>query len=97
MDTAADSFLFSLDKETRHDIYDNQWEALGGSFNDGPCFGCDLILKDNCHVNSLSTSNLGSTYSLPVGMSYRSDNARSYLAGTIYKFQVEEYEVFQVV
>lgn len=96
MEWAPGSFLFSLDGKTKHEIYDNQWEALGGSFNDGPCFGTDLVLKDNCNVNSSSFSNLGSTYALPEGTTYRSARARSHLAGTN-KFQVEEYEVFKVI
>ena len=100
-EVASDSFLFSLDKETKHDIYQNEGKALRGSNDWGPCFGgsyigVDMTLSDKCNLGSSSCTDLGQTYSLPKGMEFRSEEAQSYLAGSNL-FQVEEYEVFKVV
>lgn len=97
---APDSFLFSLDKETRHEIYQYEGNAMRGSNDWGPCFGgsifgSDLNISDKCNSGSSSYSDLGQTYSLPKGINERSDAAQSYLGGS-YLFQVEEYEVFKV-
>ena len=99
-ETASDSFLFSLDKETRHEIYQNEGNAMRGSNDWGPCFrgsifGGDLTISDKCNCGSSSYSDLGQTYLLPKEIDSRSDTAQSYLGGS-YPFQVEEYEVFKV-
>lgn len=97
-EAAPDSFLFSLDKETRHEIYQSEGKAMRGSQDWGPCFGGsifggDLTLSDQCDCGSTSYSDLGQTYSLPKGVQLSSDAAQSYLGGP---FQVEEYEVFRI-
>ena len=92
-ETAPGSFLFSLDKETRHDIYDKKEMVLNGYPEWGPFFSFDLKIRNNCNANIDSKSDFGYTYSLPKGISYDSDQAKTYLADS-YNFQVEEYEVF---
>ena len=96
--SAPGSFLFSLDKQTKHNIYQNEGNAIYGSSDRGPHFGggTDLHLSNNCHSpNSGSYSNLGGTYSLPPNISPSTNEAKSYFAGS-YEFEVEEYEVFLV-
>ena len=61
---APGSFLFSLNKETKHEIYQNENCAIEGNRNWGPIFSDDLYLPDICHVN-YGHSSLGSTYTLP--------------------------------
>ena len=92
---APRSFLFSLDKQTQQPIYRYEGNAIYGSSSYGPIFGYgnDLRLYSNCHANTSSYSNLGSTYSLPNNISPNTNEAKSYLAGST-QFQVEEYEVF---
>ena len=69
--------------------------AIHSSPTWGPTFGGghDLHISDNCHVNTISYSNLGNTYKLPTGYVHGTDQARSLLAGTR-NFKVDEYEVF---
>ena len=88
------SFLFSLDKQTQHAIYKNEQYAIYGSKGCGPTFGGapDLLLSNNCHSNNSSYNDLRETYSPPPNKK----EAKSYLAGSRYKFVVEEYEVFLV-
>ena len=95
--SAPGSFLFSLDKQTKHTIYQNEGKAIYGNSSRGPDFGgTDLYLYNKCHSNnSGSYSNLGNTYCLPPSISYNTNESQSYLAGS-YQFEVEEYEVFLV-
>ena len=89
------SYLFSLDKHTKHNLYKNQDEAIYGYKDRGPSFGYgwDLII---CHSdNCINSSKLGWTYSLPESVVYGSNEADSYLAGSL-TFETEEYEVFAV-
>ena len=94
--SAPGSFLFSLDKQTKHSIYRNEGNAINGSSSHGPIFGGgnDLILYNNCHSNTTSYSNLGYTYSLPPNITYNTNESKSYFAGS-YEFEVEEYELFE--
>ena len=67
--------------------------------NCGPIFGRDdIVISDNFNINNNSYSNLGTSYSLPNGMTPYpySEEARFYLAGS-YNFQVSEIEVFKVM
>ena len=96
---APGSFLFSLDKETKHTIIqNNQQYAIRGYPNYGPIFGAgnDLLLSHNCHTNTTSNTNFGHTYSLPPNISYNTIESKSYLSGSNLHFSVEEYEVFLV-
>jgi hypothetical protein len=57
--------------------------------------GHDIILYNDCNNNNNSFCNLGSTYEVPEGLTYNTDLAKNYMAGS-YKFKVKEIEVFQV-
>ena len=95
--SAQGSFLFSLDKETKHIIIRNEGNAIRGYKDYGPTFGSglDLFLSNNCNANNNSLTNLGGTYSLPPNIIYNTNESKSYLTGSNY-FSVEEYEVFFV-
>ena len=43
--------------------------------------GDDIFITDNCNKNEESYSNLGSSYKLPDGIKYDSDEAKTYLGG----------------
>ena len=57
--------------------------------------GHDLLIYNDCNVNSSSHSNLGHTYEAN-GYAYQSTEALSYLAGSYY-FTVLEMEVFKII
>ena len=62
----------------------------------GPTFGGgypDIYIAPEASSNSNSYSYLGYTYNLPSGHSYKSEFARSFLAGSP-NFQPDEVEVF---
>ena len=61
----------------------------------GPTFGGghDMHISNNCNSVTTSYSNLGHSYSPPLGYTYGSSQAKSFLAGT-HQFQVVEIEVF---
>ena len=91
------AFIFSLTKNSIHRPYQNKDYtifkcgilAFGGSPS-------DIYLNDNCNTGMSSHCNLGSTYSLPEGLIYGSEGAKSYLAGS-YQFKVKDFEVFKVI
>ena len=58
--------------------------------------GTDIYVADNCNNNFSSGSNLGGTFTLPPGVKFESEEARTYLAGS-YKFKVSEIETYLVV
>lgn len=90
---APGSFLFSLDKQTKHIIFQNEDKAMYGNRSHGPSFGDDDLLLDYTNDVEPDYSNFGGTYSLPEGITFQSDEAQSYLAGSLF-FGLEEYEVF---
>ena len=55
----------------------------------------DICLKSNCNINTSSCSYLGSngSYELPEGIQEKTEEAKSYLAGS-HIFKVLELEVF---
>jgi hypothetical protein len=61
----------------------------------GPIFGAghDVRIYNNPQVNQQSNSNFGSTYQLPPGYVYNSEQAKNLLAGQYY-FLTTEIEVF---
>ena len=61
----------------------------------GPTFGAahDLRIYDYCHTNTKSYSQLGETYQLPAGYTWKTPQANSLLAGS-YHFKCDDYEVF---
>ena len=58
--------------------------------------GCDLAISNDCNINNSSFSHLGSCYELPNGLTYASDESKSYLAGS-HNFSVSEFEVFILI
>lgn len=104
---APGSFLFSLSKQTKHEIIKGKEGCVivglkgdgptfgGYSFNIGCYGGHDLLISHNCNLNTISYSQLGNTYSLPYNLNFHSNEAKTYFSGSnSYKFQVEEYEVY---
>ena len=92
------AFLFSLknsDNQHYKMTINNPDKAIRCYPPYGPTFGAgyDLLIYDNCHVNTNSHSRLGNTYKLPAGYVYDTDQAKRLLAGK-YQFTVDEYEVF---
>ena len=92
------AFLFSLknsDNQHYKMTVNKPDRAVQSRPTQGPTFGrgYDLYISDNCHVNTISYSNLGYTYKLPTGYVYSTYQAQHLLAGK-YHFQVDEYEVF---
>lgn len=94
------AFLFSLVNSCdtplifEHNLNDNNNSIYGGSAN-GPTFGSghDLVISDNCNLNSNSYSKLGQTFIHP-DYPQGSQKTNMILAGAE-KFQVSEIEVFQ--
>jgi hypothetical protein len=74
--------------------HSNTYSIYNGS-GDGPTFGGghDLYICSNSNTNNSSYSNLGHSYSGPVGMSYGSTQIQNYLAGS-YNFMTIEIEVY---
>ena len=94
--TVPGSFIFSLSKKTKHEIYQNNGNAIYGQQNYGPTFGGghDFYLYNNCNQNTSSYSNLGYTYRSP--FQYNTEQSKNHLAGC-YNFQVSDYEVLSIV
>ena len=89
---APGSFLFSLDKQTKHEIiYGKREFSIFGRNDKGPTFGheheFDLSLENQSNRQQ-SRTQLGITYS-----HYPYLNDPNHLTGSSY-FMVEEYEVF---
>ncbi|KAJ5077513.1 e3 ubiquitin-protein ligase [Anaeramoeba ignava] len=57
----------------------------------GPSFGSDCGLNSKLQPGE---SNFGSTYNLPNGITYQSNEARSYLAGSYQSWVVDELETY---
>ena len=106
---SSDSFLFSVDKRTKHELTgNNNHNAIGCYDKHGPVFGKFSSLMNNKFYysydlfislggsgegNAPSSSALGKTYKLPEGVKPDSVEARSFLANAI-SFTVDEIEVY---
>jgi hypothetical protein len=95
----ANAFIFSLRREgsqnnQRLNITQPQRAILSLNRN-GPWFGEDINVSDNSNQNNVSNSNLGDCYQLPDNITYYSQEARSYLAGS-FNWKTTEIEVYQV-
>jgi hypothetical protein len=96
------TFLFSLRSASRKDPVkmknDGSYSANTYSIyclkKAGPTFGggCDICIANNSNVNTQSLSNFGHSFTLN-GYVYDTEEAKSFLAGSLY-FQVSEIEVF---
>jgi hypothetical protein len=91
------SFIFQLDYNTKQKCIKKEKEIFGYS-NHSIRFGGggDIYISDSSDQNSDSYCNLGNSYELPQGLTYRLEEARKYLAGS-HKFKTVEIEVFQVL
>lgn len=106
------SFLFSVDKRTKHELIgNNNHNAIGCYDKHGPVFGkYSSLVNNKFYYNydlfiSLSGANesgapcssvLGKTYRLPEGIQPDSMEARSFLANTI-SFTIDEIEVYGLI
>ena len=105
------SFLFSVDKRTKHELLgNNNHNAIGCYGKHGPVFGkfsnliqnkfyynYDLFVSLGGEGNQISPSSsaLGKTYRLPEGMQADSNEARSFLANAV-SFTIGEIEVYSI-
>eukprot|EP00347_Sterkiella_histriomuscorum_P005233 403357381 len=91
------AFLFQLNKKSVHPIGQN----FDYSVHHNPDYlitfgnGFDLFVYNQCDINRSSYSQLGRTYSLPLGYVYDSQESNRYLAGE-QSFRVLEIEVYSV-
>lgn len=92
---AEESFLFSLNHQSKHEVFQKSEFAVFQKESEGPVFGGgpDLSIQSRCNEKKTSMSNLGFTYVGP-GI-YGSDESKNYLAGRHF-FRVVDYEVFSV-
>ncbi|KAJ5071205.1 pep-cterm sorting domain-containing protein [Anaeramoeba ignava] len=99
--TDSNAFLFSLRNDKGDRIpakftikQGQEKEALRNSYgNYGPIFGagCDLVLSSNLQPGY---SNFGDSYNIPNGITYNSNEANSYLAGSYNSWVVDEVESY---
>jgi len=89
------SFIFSLINKLNEPIK-IKWSRYNGIYcekSHGPAFGGhDLIIADKSNTNSISSSNIGHSYTHP-DYAYGSNEANLFLTGSN-KFQVSEIEVY---
>ena len=98
--SAPGSFIFSLRNNDDLPPFkaslknENDGFAIVRSHGYGPIFGSgyDLIIHNNAGSNTQSYANLGDTYKLPSGYTYRGTNTQALLAGSRY-FTPSEVEV----
>ncbi|KAJ5070895.1 hypothetical protein M0811_01876 [Anaeramoeba ignava] len=81
-----------------HEKYHKE-NAIYYDLKRGPCFGGDLygIGIPDFYLNSklqAEGSNLGYSYNLPNGIIYKTNEAKSYLAGSKNKWIVDEFETY---
>ena len=99
----SNAFIFSLRREgsqnkQRLNVTIPNYAFYGSYYyNYGPIFGGghDISVYDSSNQNYNSYSNLGHSYQLPNNITYGSQEAQSYLAGS-YTWQTTEIEVYQV-
>eukprot|EP00347_Sterkiella_histriomuscorum_P021085 403335315 len=88
-----EAIVFSLSKRSIHKQF-RDLKAIQHHEDYFCLFGYDICIKDQCDQNSSSLCDLGQIYKLPEGYEYRSDEAKSYLAGQFW-FKVLEIEIYQ--
>jgi hypothetical protein len=92
----GDNWLFVL--EGRNPIKILQYDRRYSIYNEQiylPNFGYDINLCGNCNDNETSFADLGQAYTPPSGITYKSDEAKKFLAGS-FNFRVLEIEIFLV-
>eukprot|EP00347_Sterkiella_histriomuscorum_P004937 403358509 len=89
------AFVFSLSKRSIHKQFKNKnsavqhWKGLFCYFGENG----DICLNHNCDKETVSWCHLGSTYNLPNGYDYNTDEGNSYLGG-YHQFKVLDIEVY---
>jgi hypothetical protein len=64
------AFIFSLDNKTKFNVKPGmKYNAIGCKSSYGPCFGADIVIRDNCNTATDNFSDFGFMYTLPAGMS----------------------------
>ncbi|KAJ5080678.1 pep-cterm sorting domain-containing protein [Anaeramoeba ignava] len=100
----SNAFIFSL----RNDKGDRKPEkftikqgeeqyAIYSQKGKGPCFGGGYSGNPDIHLNSnlqSGYSNFGNSYNPPNGITYNSNEAKSYLAGSYSSWEVDELETY---
>jgi hypothetical protein len=88
------SFLFSVDKQTKYPIIKDYHTAIGCIPTFGPVFGHGhtINVSDNSNSNTSSYVNSGNAYNIPLG----ANGNRSILTDGNYNFQTTEVEVYLV-
>ncbi|KAJ5067815.1 btb/poz protein [Anaeramoeba ignava] len=92
------AFIFSIrnDKNNRKSEkfpYKQQGRAIYSDLSYGPVFGygCDFQINSNLQQGY---SNFGDSYNLPNGITYETNEAKSYLAGSFNLWVVDELETY---
>lgn len=88
------SFLFSVNKKTKHEVYRNEGYSLLMQKELGPCFGGGSDLRINGE-NIGHCSNLGFSFKFNANGDYDTKETKTHLAGDIY-FTLEDYELFYI-
>ncbi len=103
------AFLFSIRRNGTQDIRkfknggDQDRSSLYNIHNNdfyGPSFGYqayDINIVSYSNKYATSSSDLGFTYQLPAGCTYRSNCARSFFAGSYTGWLTTEIEVYQMI
>ncbi|KAJ5077686.1 hypothetical protein M0811_05785 [Anaeramoeba ignava] len=92
----SNAFIFSLrndkgDRISAKFTIKTPQSAIYSNLNYGPYFGNDFRLSSNLQSG---WSDFGNSYNLPNGITYGTNEARSYLAGSYNKWVVDELETY---
>ena len=70
--------------------------AIYGGSGYGPTFGRDIYICDQSNKSGGSSSNIGRSYEPPPGVTYNTDIAKSFFAGSYNGWTTTEIEVYQI-
>ena len=94
------SFIFSLTERKKFDIIDSTSDK---AFHADPRLyiniygeGFDYAISKDCDKNERSQSKIGKTFKAPEGITFNTEQSKSYLAGS-YNFKVKEVEAYKVI
>eukprot|EP00825_Cyclidium_porcatum_P034863 TRINITY_DN36593_c0_g1_i2.p4 TRINITY_DN36593_c0_g1~~TRINITY_DN36593_c0_g1_i2.p4 ORF type:complete len:146 (+),score=27.62 TRINITY_DN36593_c0_g1_i2:143-580(+) len=88
------AFVYSIEHKQIYTIH-NQSCVIECYKNQGPQFGHEFYIYDNCDTNKGTYSELGSEYGKEQGIVQGSEEANNKLAGSK-NFTVKEIEVYQI-
>ncbi len=94
-ETDPAAYLFSLEKRSKHSVKGDGGWAIYDDKGYGPTFGDnhDIYIDGDFSMNTKNWAGIGKSYELPAGISWNTDEQRTYLAGTE-KFQVLDIETY---